>query len=208
MLAVGDRPVLQHLVEQLRHAGIEKVSIATHYLSEAIVNHFDDGRAFGVDIEYVHEDNPLGTAGALGMLPESGETMLVINGDILTNIDFGRLTDFHHKHNAVLTAAVRKYDITVPYGVVETDGAMLRRLVEKPTHSVFVNAGIYLVEPQACALIPRGRHCDMPDLIQLLLDRKERVATFPVLEYWMDIGHHDDYRRAQEDAPGLTRSVR
>jgi dTDP-glucose pyrophosphorylase/CBS domain-containing protein len=200
MLPVGDRPLMERTVEQLRHAGIRQVSIATCYMGEKIVAHFGDGHDFGVELNYVAEDRPLGTAGALGLMPPPGDTLLVINGDILTEVDFRTMLAYHQEHQAILTVGVRKYELNVPYGVVESSGVFVSGLKEKPCLSFFVNAGIYLLEPEAHGHIPINHRFDMTDLIQLLLDQGKPVVSFPIIEYWLDIGQHADYARAQEHA--------
>jgi len=174
------------------------VHVATHYKQEKIVDHFGDGDAFGVNLKYLTEERPMGTAGALSLLPHTDESLLVINGDILTDVDFTAMLAFHREHRAALTVAVRKYEVSVPYGVVESDGPLVRSLVEKPVMNLFVNAGIYLVEP-LCLEFTRTAPMDMTELISKLLEAKQVVCNFPVLEYWMDIGQHTDYLQAQED---------
>jgi NDP-sugar pyrophosphorylase family protein len=163
------------------------------------VDHFGDGGAFGVDIQYVAEENPLGTAGALGLLPPQDETLLIINGDILTDLDFGAMLRFHQKQQARLTVGVRQYQMRVPYGVIFGQEGLVTGLEEKPSYSFLVNAGIYLVEPAALALIPPQQFYNMTDLIEALLANKQTVASFPIIEYWLDIGQHGDYQQAQED---------
>ncbi len=199
LLPVGDRPLMEHILEQLRQAGIRQVNVTTHYLSEKIVKHFGDGRAFGVDLTYVTEDRPLGTAGSLSLLSAATGPLLVINGDILTRVDFRAMLAFHREHAADLTVAVRRYAFQVPYGVLECEGPYVRAVREKPEFSVLTNAGIYLLEPAIHALIPSGTRFDMTDLIQQLLDNGRSVVSFPVVEYWMDIGQHADYDQAQAD---------
>ncbi len=200
MLLVGDRPLLELIIERLSESGIHKVNITTHYKPEKITEHFGDGSTFGVQMSYVNEEQPLGTAGALGLMEESDEPLLVINGDILTQIDFRALMAYHHEHQADLTVAVRKYDLKVPYGVIECEGALVSNLREKPVMSFFVNAGVYLLQPGVRRFITNGERLDMTDLIQRLLDAGRPVASFPVLEYWLDIGQLTDYEQAQEDA--------
>lgn len=199
MLPVGDRPLMELLIEQLRQAGIRRVNVATHYMSTKITDHFGDGRKFGIELNYVNEDRPLGTAGALGMMQTPQEPLLVVNGDILTRVDFRSMLAYHREHEAVLTVGVRKYDLNVPYGVVESDGAFVQGLVEKPLLNFLVNAGIYLLEPSVYRYIPNGQHCNMTDLIECLLKEGLPVASFPILEYWLDIGSPVDYQRAQDD---------
>jgi dTDP-glucose pyrophosphorylase len=199
MLPIGDRPLMERTIEHLRQAGIQRVNVTTHYQPEKITDHFGDGRAFGVEINYVAEDRPLGTAGALGLMEAPHQPILVINGDILTRVDFRAMLDYHHKHQADLTVGVRQYDLQVPYGIVECNGPRVRELREKPMFQFLVNAGIYLLEPSAYRYIPQGQRFDMTDLIQELLDNDCPVVSFPIVEYWLDIGQDADYRQAQED---------
>ena len=199
MLPLGSRPLLELIVEQLRDAGIRRLNVATHYKGEVISEHFKDGQDFGVDIRYVKENQPLGTVGALSLLEESDEPLLVINGDILTRVDFRAMHNFHREHGADLTIAVRQYDMRVPYGVVDTDGVAVRGISEKPVLKQFINAGIYLLSPTVKRMIPNGEPYDIPDLIQLLLKEGRTVVSFPVREYWLDIGEAGQYDQAQSD---------
>jgi dTDP-glucose pyrophosphorylase len=199
MLPVGGRPLMEHIVEQLQQVGIRHVSVTTHHMAEKIVEHFGDGLAFGVELNYVNEDHPLGTGGALGLLPTPNQPLLVINGDILTQLDFRAMLTFHQEHHAEMTVTVRRYDVQVPFGVVECDGSFVVAFREKPEMKVLVNAGIYLIEPSVFDLIPSGKHFNITDLIQWLLDANRKVVSFPIREYWLDIGQHVDYAQAQED---------
>jgi len=199
MLSIGDRPLMEYTIEQLRRVGINRVNITTHYLPEKIADHFGDGKDFGVEINYVNEDKPLGTAGALGLMDAPDEPLLVINGDILTRMDFRVMLEFHRKHKADLTVGVRQYEMEVPYGVLECDGPQVLQLNEKPRHSFLVNAGIYLLESAVHNYIPFGEHFNMTDLIEKLIEGGRTVISFPILEYWLDVGQHADYKQAQED---------
>ena len=199
MLPIGGKPLMQRTVENLQRAGVSRINVTTHYLPEKITEHFGNGREFGVDINYVAEDEPLGTAGALRLLDHVDEPLLVINGDILTHVDFASLSRFHQKHKAALTVAVRQYDIQVPYGVVESTDGIVHSLREKPRIHFQVNAGIYKIEPAACRYIPKSGRYDMTDLIETLLQNNETVVGFPITEYWLDIGQHDDFQQAQKD---------
>jgi dTDP-glucose pyrophosphorylase/predicted transcriptional regulator len=199
MLPVGDRPLLELTIEQLRRSGIRDVSLTTHYLPENIVNHFGNGEAFGVNLSYVKEDHPLGTAGGLKLMKEADGTFLVINGDILTGVSFQEMLNYHHKYGAKITVGVRKYEVQVPFGVVECEDVRITQLKEKPTMTFFVNAGMYLLEPSACDYIPEGQRFDMTDLIQKLLEAGRPVVSFPIVEYWLDVGRLEDYKQAQED---------
>lgn len=198
MLPVGDRPLLERTLERLRDAGITSVSITTHYLADAIVGYFGDGHAFGLHVDYVAEDRPLGTAGALARMGPFTGTLLVLNGDILTGVDFRDMLAFHRMHGADATVAVRRYEVPVPYGVVECEDGVVREVREKPSLHLLINAGMYLLEPSVRDYIPEGEFFDMPQLLQRLLRDHRRVVSFPVLEYWVDIGQPPDYAFAQE----------
>jgi dTDP-glucose pyrophosphorylase/CBS domain-containing protein len=199
MLPVGGKPLLERIINQLRDSGIRQLNVTTHYKPEKITDYFGDGKNFGVSLNYVNEDTPLGTGGALGLMPKPTEPLLVINGDILTQVNFKAMLNFHQEQHAMITMAVRRYEVQVPYGVVESDGAHVTHLREKPQIGFFVNAGIYLLEPTVFEYIPGGKHFNMTDLIQWLLDARQSVVSFPISEYWLDIGQHADYARAQED---------
>jgi NDP-sugar pyrophosphorylase family protein len=199
MLPVGDRPLLELTIQQLRLSGIRDVNLTTHYLPESIANHFGDGEDFGVRLNYLKEDSPMGTAGGLKQMKRPDGPFLVINGDILTGVPFQEMLVYHRKHAAILTVGVRKYDMQVPFGVVDCEDVRITKLQEKPSLSVFINAGTYLLEPSAWDYIPEGRPFDMTDLIQKLLEAGRPVVAFPIMEYWVDVGRHEDYQKAQED---------
>ena len=199
MLPVGDRPLLELIIQRLRRSGIHDVNLTTHYLPDSIVDHFGNGQNFGVSLNYLQEDNPMGTAGGLKQMNRPAGPFLVMNGDILTAVPFREMLAFHRKHSAMITVGVRKYDMQVPFGVVQCDDVQITSLEEKPSLSFFINAGTYLLEPAAWDYIPKGRRFDMTDLIRALLDAGERVTSFPITEYWIDVGRHEDYQRAQED---------
>ena len=199
MLPVGREPVLEFIVKRLRRAGIRRINISTHYKAEKITKHFGNGNAFDVDLRYINENRPLGTAGALSLIELPKKPILVINGDVLTNVNLHAMLDFHREHKAEMTVAVQKYDVQVSYGVVETEDFFVRRLTEKPKFTYFLNAGIYLLEPSVIRLVPKGQRFDMTDLIQKLLDAGRSVASFPIREYWLDIGNHGDYKQALGD---------
>ncbi|MCA9062943.1 MAG: nucleotidyltransferase family protein [Planctomycetaceae bacterium] len=199
MLPIGGKPLMERTIENLQKAGIHRINVTTHYLPEKITQHFGAGERFGVDLNYVSEDQPLGTAGALRLISEVEEPLLVMNGDILTNVDFRSLMKFHREHSAALTVGVRQYEFQVPYGVIDAEDGVIRGLREKPRMSFLVNAGIYLLEPTVIRHIPVGQRYDMTDLIEELVRTGSRVVTFPIMEYWLDIGKHDDFEKAQQD---------
>ena len=197
MLPVGEQPLLEIIIKQLRDSGVKHINVTTHHCGEKIEEHFGDGREWGVDLRYVTEDRPLGTAGSLGLLDVPRETTLVINGDILTRVDFQAMHAFHRAQGADLTVAVRQYEVQIPFGVIECEGPAVRRLREKPVLNFFVNAGIYLLEPVVYQHLVTGERMDMTDLVQVLLDRGRQVASFPIREGWLDIGRPADYEQAQ-----------
>lgn len=199
LLPVGERPIMELMVERLRQCGVGRVAVTSHYKQEKITEHFGDGSAFGVDLEYVREEQPLGTAGALALLPTPTEDLLVVNGDILTDVDFGAMHDYHRDNQAAMTVALWRYDMDVPYGVVECSGSDVVSIQEKPKHRFFINAGMYLIAPEAIGHIPCNQRFDMTDLMDELLRSGKKVVGFPVREYWLDIGELDSYRQAQED---------
>lgn len=199
LLKIGNRPIMEVIIEQLKDSGIEQVNVTTHYLADKIKRHFEDGHKFGVEINYVNEENPLGTAGALGLIDALEKPILVINGDVLTRVDFNSMFSFHKRHRADITIGVRQYGIEVPYGVVECEGLRVRQLREKPKYNFLVNGGIYIIDPSVHKYIPSEKKFDMTDLIEILLDNKKRVISFPIVEYWLDIGEPLDYEKAKED---------
>ena len=201
MLPLEDRPVMERIIGQLRKSGIKKVDITTNYKSDVIKNYFGNGASFGVDINYIDEDQPLGTAGSLGLLESPQQPILVINGDVLTQLNFRAMYDFHKAHDAVMTVGVRKCEFKVPYGVVELNHDVeITEILEKPIQTFIVNAGIYLLEPNVFKYIPPGQPYQMPDLVDRLIKEKQKVISFPIQEYWLDIGHPEDYKQAKEDA--------
>ena len=199
ILPVGDRSILERILGQLRDAGIHRVNIATHFLADRVKEHVGDGSRMGIEIEYVSEDLPLGTAGALGLLEAPDEPVLVINGDILTRTDFRAMLHFHQDYKAAMTVGIKQYSVKVPFGVVQVRGADVTGLEEKPVAQFFVVAGIYLLSPEVWTYLPRGEHFDMPDLIARLVGAGQKVVSFPINEYWLDVGCPDDYQRAQSD---------
>jgi dTDP-glucose pyrophosphorylase/CBS domain-containing protein len=203
MLAVAGRPLMEHIVASLSEVGIRNVNVTTHYLPEKITEHFGDGSRFNVDMHYVQENEPRGTAGALRRMETQGDTpILVINGDILTRVDFRQMLKFHTENKAAFTVGVHRYEFQVPYGVLDVDGPRITGLREKPRQNMLINAGVYLLEPRVISLIPPDRRFDMTDLIEMLIASGEMVAGFPIHEYWSDIGRMEDYFKAQFDLKG------
>jgi len=199
MLPVGGRPLLELTLAQLRRAGIKNVNVTTHYLPETISKYFGTGEMFGVNLNYVQEEHPLGTAGGIKLLKECDDTILVINGDVITGAPFDAMLDYHRAYRADLTIGVRKYEVQVPFGVVDCQDVHVKGLEEKPSLSLFINAGTYLIEPVVRDFIPAGQRFDMTELISKLIEAGKTVVSFPIMEYWLDVGRHEDYVKAQQE---------
>jgi len=197
MLKIGDKPILQIIIERLVDQGFREIYISINYLGEKIRDYFSDGNSFGVNIHYVEETNKLGTAGALGLLPKSlSEPIVVLNGDVLTKANYASLVDYHQRNEASMSIGLTKQEMTIPYGVVHLDQEQVLSIEEKPTHSYYVSAGIYCISPSVFSSLAGEEYLDMPDLIQEQIDRKNHVIGFPLHEYWADIGMKSDYNQA------------
>lgn len=205
MLKVGTKPILETIFEKFIKCGFHKFYISTHYKAEMVHDYFGDGGKWGVSINYLNEDKPLGTAGSLGLLPSDlpNLPLLVMNGDLLTNIDFEELLQFHSEQGGIATVCVREYDFQVPYGVVNRDGYKVKSIVEKPVHNFFVNAGIYILDHTIINNINGGEYLDMPNLLEQCISEGEQVSMFPIHEYWLDIGRIEEYEKAQAEISGF-----
>ena len=197
LLEVGDQPILETILEGFVTHGFHRFYLSVNYKSGMIEDYFGDGSDWGVDITYLHEEQRLGTAGPLALLPERpDEPLVVINGDLLTKLNFAHLLDYHRDQGAVATMCVREHETQVPYGVIATEDQRMTGIEEKPTERYFVNAGIYVLEPETLDLVPENEFFDMPELFEALMDREAEATVFPVREYWQDVGQKEDFRRA------------
>ena len=200
LLHVGTKPILETILEAFVQHGFGRFYLSVNYLAEQVEAYFRDGSQWGVQIEYLRERERLGTAGALSLLPQRPTAPLVVmNGDLLTRLNFAQLLDFHTEHAAAATMCVRDYEMQVPYGVIQTRNHRILDIQEKPTERYLVNAGVYVLQPETLRLIPQEASFNMPDLFKLLIAREEETAVFPIREYWMDIGQVDDFKRANGD---------
>ncbi len=208
MIQVGGKPMLESIVENFASFGFWRFCIAVNYKAEFIEEYFGDGRKWDVQIEYLRESEKLGTAGALSLIVDiPSEPVLVMNADILTNVDFGNILNFHQENRAAAaTLCVREYSHIVPYGVVQMDGDGVLEIAEKPTQRSLVSAGIYVLDPAIFKLLRSGESLDMPELLGRLLKCGQGVAGFPIHEYWLDIGRHEDLQSAQQYASSNDRS--
>lgn len=197
LLKLGNKPILEIILENLIEYGFKKYFISVNYKAEMIESHFRDGKQWGVEVIYLREKKAMGTAGALGLLPDRPtEPIIVMNADLLTKVNLRQLLDFHRTGKAVATMCVRDYHFQVPFGVVNIDQHRLTGIDEKPIHRFFVNAGIYVLSPAALDYVPRDSSYDMTKLFEDIVADGSETSVFPLREYWLDIGQMDDYERA------------
>jgi len=207
LLTVGNKPILETILDQFIEAGFHNFYISTHYKAEMLREYFGDGTDWDVTISYIHENKPLGTAGALGLLPDGVPDMpvLMMNGDLLTKVDFSELLQFHMENGGEATMCVREYDFQVPYGVITANDHKVGSIVEKPIHKFFVNAGIYVLSPEIIKKVDGNCFLDMPHMLQQHIDVDGQVNMFPVHEYWLDIGQMEQFEQAQSDCERIFR---
>lgn len=204
MLLVAGRPMLEHIVDRAKNEGFSHFLIATHYLGHMIEEHFGDGERFGVSIDYLREDMPLGTAGALTLMPPPTAPLIVTNGDVITDVRFGDLLDFHRRHAATGTMAVRVHEWQHQFGVVEIEGLDIVRFEEKPIARSHINAGVYVLDPTALAYIADNESCDMPTLFDRIRANGGRTVAYPMHEPWLDVGRPADLLAANSSRGGTS----
>lgn len=198
LLKIGNKPILENILESFIDSGFHRFYLAVNYKAQMIEEYFGDGSKLGIEIKYIHEKKRMGTAGALYFLPEKPvEPVIVMNGDLLTKLDFGELVDAHKHSNAAATMAVREYSYQVPYGVINCEEDRILSIEEKPEQTYFVNAGIYVLNPEVVAKVNKEEFFDMPELFSYIIDEGKKAGIYPVREYWLDIGRLDDFERAQ-----------
>lgn len=200
LLKVGPRPLLESIILSFIEHGFEEFYISLHYLADQVREYFGNGERWGVSISYVEESQPLGTAGALSLIDkELTSPVIVMNGDLLTKVDYRALLDFHDSSESVATMCVREYKMQVPFGVIEMTGSKMLSIKEKPEHDFFVNAGIYVLSADLVNSMKHNEKIDMPDLLTKQIENNHLVNTFPLHEYWLDIGRLGDFERAQQE---------
>ncbi len=198
LLPVAGKPMLEHIIERAKLEGFSHFVLAIHYLGHMVEDYFGNGEWLGVRIDYLREQSPLGTAGALGLLnPRPREPFVVTNGDVITDIRYGELLDFHVRHNAAATMAVRVHEWQHPFGVVQTQGVEITGFEEKPVARSHINAGVYALDPDALSELGADVHCDMPTLFERLQAKAKRTVAYPMHEPWLDVGRPDDYDAAK-----------
>lgn len=200
LLPVAGRPILFVLLDQLISEGFDQVVLTVNYKGDLIRRAIADVPAYAEIVDFIHEDKPLGTAGSLSLLPfRPRNSFAVLNADLLTNISFTEMMRFHDAEKSVVTMATKREKHVIPYGVIDLDGSRVTQIREKPSYTYFVNTGVYIVNPEVLDQIPNNQFHDMPDVVTSLLTQGRRVSSFPVHEYWLDIGNHDHYAQAQKD---------
>ncbi|NJC98097.1 MAG: nucleotidyltransferase family protein, partial [Anaerolineae bacterium] len=200
LMPIGDMPILEVILRQMKMAGIHKVILTVGHLSELLRAFFQDGHQWGLQIEYSYEQCPLGTAGPIALIEGLTETFMVANGDVLTTMPFRDLIDFHQDQHAAATIAVHHRKVKIDLGVVQSDGtSRINGYIEKPTYDFCVSMGIYLFEPRVINYIPRGEYLDFPDLVKKLIGAGEKVVGYPYDGYWQDLGRPADYETAARD---------
>ena len=204
MLNVGGQPILKTIVKGFVDNGFTNITMCLGYMSNVIEDYFKDGSDFGANIKYIVEERRMGTAGALSLIKEKiDKPFFVMNGDLITNINYEQMLDFHEEQNSKATMCVREYDIQVPYGVVNVINEDIVSIEEKPIHSFFINAGVYLLDPECINLIPKDEFYDMPSLFEKMILTDKKTISFPLKEYWLDIGRVSDYERANLEYKGI-----
>ncbi len=197
MIQVGGKPMLEILLEHCIATGLSNFYISVNYLKEQVIDYFQDGSKWGVNINYLIEEEPLGTAGSLALLPKTlSEPFLVMNGDVLTRLNPSHLIEFHQEHNTLATLCVREHSFTVPFGVVQNDEFRLVAFEEKPTFQYLINAGVYVLNPSILSILSNNKCIDMPSLLQLAQDKGHQVSVCPIHEYWIDVGNPESLKEA------------
>ncbi len=203
LVPINNKPILEIVLKQLKNQGYKDIMIAVGHLAELIMAYFGDGSKYGIEISYYREESPLGTAGPLRMIKdELDSTFLLMNGDVLTTIDYAELLRHHKESGALTTVALCKRSVDIDFGVVEADDIQIRKWIEKPVVDYLVSMGIYVLEPEVIDFIPDGKF-DFPDLVQLLIRKEKKVGSFIYGGYWLDIGRPEDYRTAIKEADKL-----
>lgn len=200
LLKIGDKPIIEYNTDRLALFGIKNITLTLNYLGEQLVKYYGDGRSKNLNIQYVKETEPLGTIGSLSLIDKFyNNYILVMNSDLLTNIDYEDMFAQLKDQDADMIVASIPYKVEIPYGVIETDGDRIVNLKEKPTYTYYSNAGIYIIKKEHISLIPKNEHFNATDLMEALYSTGKKVLNFPILSYWLDIGKHTDFDKAQQD---------
>ena len=200
MLKVGNRPILETIILNFKKYGFTNIILCVSYKADIIKEYFKDGSHFGVNIEYVYENKRMGTAGALSLIKDKlTESFFVMNGDLLTNINFEHMMEYHLSNKSIATMGVREYDFQIPYGVVNVDAENILSIQEKPVYNYFVSGGVYVLNNKVLDFIPNDEFYDMPTLFEIIIGKNMKSVSFPIREYWLDIGRMEEFEKANNE---------
>jgi NDP-sugar pyrophosphorylase family protein len=200
LMPIGDAPILEVVIRQLAHHGIDDITLAVGYLAELLMAYCGDGSKYNLKLNYSREETPLGTAGPIALVPELNETFLVMNGDLLTTLNYSDMWNYHRQRGAIATLATYRRDVKIDLGVLEFDADnWVTGYIEKPTFHYSVSTGIYIFEPAVLDYLEPYVRFDLPDLVLRLLERGQKVSCYSYDGYWLDIGRHDDYQQAIQE---------
>lgn len=199
LMPIDEMPILEIVMRQLAHHGIQDITLAVGYLAELLMAYCGDGSKFGVRLDYSREEQPLGTAGPISLIPGLSETFLVMNGDLLTTIDYGMMWKYHKERGAIATLASYRREVKIDLGVIESEDGWVKDYIEKPTYQYAVSTGIYIFEPDVLAFMERGQRLDLPELVLRLVRTGHKVNVYNFDGHWLDIGRHDDYDAAVQE---------
>lgn len=201
LIKLGGKPIIENILIQLIDSGFSNFFISTNYKANKFKEYFKDGSDWGIKIDYLYEEKPLGTAGAISLLPDNiTKPLLIINGDILTKVNYETMFSYHEDANADATVCVRKQDFQIPYGVIEAENNFISNIDEKPIKTFFVNAGIYIVNPPLLRKVNKNEYTDMPNFLTEQIKNNFKISMFPLHEYWLDIGNHENLKKAEVDS--------
>ena len=200
LVPLGDKPIIDTIIRQLKHFGFTRITLAVGHMAEMIQTYVRNGERYGIEIDYSLEDQPLGTVGPLAQIPNLGEDFLVMNGDLITNIDYGDLIRFHKSHESIATIGTYEKHFKIDLGIIQNNGEhSITDYIEKPVYTFKVSMGIYVFNARIIRYIEPHKHLDFPDLVKRLLNDNNKVMSYPFNGYWLDIGNHSDYEKALEE---------
>jgi NDP-mannose synthase len=199
LMPIGEMPILEIVLRQLAHHNIQNITLAVGYLAELLMAYCGDGSKFGVKLDYSREEQPLGTAGPISLIPNLKETFLVMNGDLLTTIDYSTMWKYHQERGAIATLASYRREVKIDLGVIESEDGWVKDYIEKPTYQYAVSTGIYIFEPEALKYVEQGQRLDLPEFVLRLMRAGQKVNIYNFNGYWLDIGRHDDYDSAIQE---------